>query len=63
MVLSTADSVVTTLVDTRSGALASLGYSVIGAANATIGIQIGEFGESIARGLDTLDVSSRDRAA
>ena len=24
---------------------------------------LGEFGESIARGLDTLDVSSRDRAA
>jgi hypothetical protein len=48
VVLSKEDSTVTTLVDTRSGALALLGYSVIGAANATIGIQIGEFGESSA---------------
>lgn len=48
VVLSKEDSIVTTLVDTRSGALALLGYSVIGAANATIGIQIGEFGESSA---------------
>ncbi|MDT5015623.1 MAG: hypothetical protein QOD39_1783, partial [Mycobacterium sp.] len=48
VVLSKEDSTVTTLVDTRSGALTPLGYSVVGAANATIGIQIGEFGESSA---------------